>query len=178
MEIKIDETLDHVKGDASAPISVIEFGDFECPICRQAHPAIRSLLDQFPDRIRFAFRHLPLENIRPLAQLAAEASEAAAAQDEFWPYHDMLYTLAPLRNKEMLLEYARKLALDLDRFQADLESHSGLPLIQEHVRMAEKLHVKTSPAFFVNGTLIDVSSGAAQLRKKIHELLGVNPESL
>jgi protein-disulfide isomerase len=112
---------DHLIGRIDAPATVVEYGDFECPNCKQAYPAVKLLLHRFKDRVRFAYRHFPLEKVHPHALQAAEASESAARQKKFWPMHDLLFENQPLLKLQHLRGYAERLELDLARYTAEME---------------------------------------------------------
>ena len=122
--VDVDPERDHVRGPADAPVTIVEYGDFECPYCGRAEPAVRELLRDFGD-VRYVWRHLPLSDVHPNAQLAAEASEAAADQGAFWEMHDLLLGApGPLRPKD-LIDYAGELGLDVERFTSDLREHAA-----------------------------------------------------
>src|SRR5882672_5393093 len=111
---------DHVLGHASAKVTIVEYGDFECPSCGQAYPAVKILLKHFGDRVRFVYRHFPLVEVHPHAELAAEAAEAAGAQHKFWPMHDLLFQNQSRLKLKELHHYAEQLELDLVRFDFEL----------------------------------------------------------
>ena len=118
----VDPDRDHLRGPLSAPVTVVEYGDFECPYCGRAEPVVRELLAGQGD-VRYVWRHLPLPQVHPQAALAAEAAEAAAAQDAFWPMHDLLLERQDHLQPKDLFRYAAELGLDLDRFADDLREH-------------------------------------------------------
>lgn len=158
---------DHVRGAADARVTIIEYGDFECPVCRAAEPGIRMLLDQHPREVRLIYRHNPLESAHPHALMAAEAAEAAGAQGQFWPMHDLLmHDAAPL-HQAALREYAGKLGLDLADFSASLADEIYRQRVREHMNGAALSHVRSSPGIFVNGRLCDVSGGLHALGEAI-----------
>jgi protein-disulfide isomerase len=146
----MDPRRDHVRGPLTAPITLIEYGDFQCPYCGRAEPVLRELLADFGD-LRYVWRHLPLHDVHPLAQRAAEASEAAAAQGAFWPMHDLLLGHQDALNLDALLDYARQLGLDVERFSADLRRHAGAARIARDVEGADLSRVPGTPTFFING---------------------------
>ena len=166
-----DEAIDHIRGPASAPVTVIEYGDFECPSCVQAHGAIAIMLAHFANQVRFVFRHFPLREVHPHAELAAEASEAAAAQGRFWPMHDMLMAHSPHLKPKHLLDYAGQLRLDIARYENEMKDHVYLQRVQEHVHSGQQLGVRATPAFYVNGVFIDVSFGLQHLQASIDQAL-------
>jgi Na+/H+ antiporter NhaA len=150
LELPVDPDRDHIRGRAEALVTVVEYGDFECPYCGQAEPAVRALLADFGD-IRYVWRHLPLNDVHPRAQLAAEATEAAAQQDAFWPMHDLLLAHQDALAPPDLLRYAGELGLDVDRFRRDLRRHAGASRVAEDVESADLSGVSGTPTFFVNG---------------------------
>jgi Na+/H+ antiporter NhaA len=147
----VDPERDHVRGSMDAPVTLVEYGDYECPYCGQAEDVIRELLSAFGDDLRYVWRHLPLNDVHPSAQLAAEAAEAAAAQDAFWPMHDTLLAhqeeLRPLH----LRHYAEEVGLDVERFRDELRRREHLPRIAEDVASADASGVAGTPTFFING---------------------------
>ena len=148
--IEVDPDRDHVRGPLEAPVTVVEYGDFECPFCGQAEPAVRELLADFAD-VRYVWRHLPLSDVHPLAQLAAEAAEAAADQGAFWEMHDVLLAHQDALRGADLVRYAQELGLDLARFSDALRTRSGAPRVAEDVDSADLSGVSGTPTFFVNG---------------------------
>jgi Na+/H+ antiporter NhaA len=148
--IDVDPERDHIRGPLEAPVTVVEYGDFECPYCGQAEPVIRELLHDFGD-VRYVWRHLPLNDVHPHAQLAAEASEAAADQDAFWQMHDLLLSHQDALRVSDLIRYADQLGLDVERFTNDVRQHVGADRVAEDVDSADLSGVSGTPTFFVNG---------------------------
>ena len=140
----------HPRSRSEAPVTVVEYGDFECPYCGQAEPAVRELLRDFGD-VRYVWRHLPLTDVHPEAQLAAEAAEAAGRQGAFWEMHDLLLDHQDALRPRDLIGYAASLGLDTDRFAADLRKHAGAAHVSEDVDSADLSNVSGTPTFFVNG---------------------------
>ncbi len=147
----VDETRDHLRGAPNALVTLVEYGDFECPFCGQAETVIRDLLSDFDDDLRYVWRHLPLNDVHPRAQLASEAAEAAAAQGAFWPMYDVLLASQDALRPNDLVEHARTLGLDTDRFTDELRRHVYVPRIAEDVDDADRSGVSGTPTFFVNG---------------------------
>ncbi|HET6989308.1 MAG TPA: Na+/H+ antiporter NhaA, partial [Kribbella sp.] len=145
----VDLERDHIRGSLDAPITVIEFGDFECPYCGQAEPVARELLDDTD--LRFVWRHLPLTDVHPAAQLAAEASEAAAAQGRFWEMHDLLLQHQDRLTASDLVRYAADLDLDVDRFHDDLKRHVHEKRVDQDIESADVSGATGTPTFFING---------------------------
>ena len=150
---------DHAIGPAHARVTVVEYGDFECPNCKQAAPALKLLLDRFKDRIRFVYRHFPLEEVHPHALHAAEAAESAGAQGRFWAMHDLLFDNQPHMKLHQLLGYAERLQLDIGRFTVEMDDHIYLQRIREQVQGGRESGVRSTPTFFVDGRIQDVSFG-------------------
>jgi protein-disulfide isomerase len=147
----VDPERDHVRGRLDAPVTLLEYGDFECPYCGDAAPVIDRLLDKLPDEVRYVFRHLPLADVHPSAQVAAEAAEAAGEQGKFWEMHDRLLTHQQALAPGDLFRYASDLGLDLERFEDDLRRRRHAPRVAEDVRSADASGVSGTPTFFVNG---------------------------
>jgi protein-disulfide isomerase len=146
----VDDQRDHIRGAMDAPVTLVEYGDFECPYCGRAEPIVRELLAGFGD-LRYVWRHLPLSDVHEHAQLAAEASEAAAAQGMFWEMYDTLLTHQDALRARDLVGYARDLGLDLDRFREHLRKRKGAGRIAEDVESADASGVSGTPTFFING---------------------------
>ena len=166
-----DEAIDHIRGLASAPVTMIEYGDFECPSCVQAHGAMAIMLAHFGSRVRFVFRHFPLREVHPHAELAAEASEAAAAQGQFWPMYDTLMAHSSHLKSKHLLDYANQLGLDIARYENEMKDHVYLQRVQEHIHIGQQLGIRATPAFYVNGVFTDVSFGLQHLQAAIDKAL-------
>jgi Na+/H+ antiporter NhaA len=148
--IDVDPERDHYRGPVDAPVTVVEYGDFECPYCGRAEPVVRELLQEFGD-IRYVWRHLPLSDVHPNAQFAAEASEAAADQGAFWEMHDLLFQHQDALTPGDLVEYAGQLGLDAERFMEELHRHTYTSRVAEDVDSADLSGVTGTPTFFING---------------------------
>jgi Na+/H+ antiporter NhaA len=148
--VPVDPARDHLRGPEKAPVTVVEYGDFECPYCGQAEPAVRELLRDFGD-VRYVWRHLPLNDVHPEAQLAAEAAEAAGRQGAFWDMHDRLFDHQDALSARDLIGHAAALGLDTERFAADLRKHVGRAHVEEDVDSADLSGVSGTPTFFING---------------------------
>ena len=145
----VDPDRDHIRGPREAPVTLVEYGDFECPYCGQAEPVIRELLAGHAE-LRYVWRHLPLNDVHPRAQQAAEAVEAAAEQDAFWEMHDVLLQTQADEDRDFV-ELAAEIGLDLERFDDDLRTHAGAAHIAEDVDGADLSGVSGTPTFFING---------------------------
>jgi protein-disulfide isomerase len=154
---------DHMLGAAHAPITIVEYGDFECPDCKQAAPGVKLLLERFAGRIRVVYRHFPLEEVHPHALHAALAAEAAGAQGKFWPMHDLLFDNQRHLKLHQLRGYAEKLELEMVRYDADMDDEISLQRVREHIEGGNQSGVRATPTFFVNGTIQDVSFGLQSL---------------
>jgi protein-disulfide isomerase len=163
----VDPERDHIRGPAESPVTVLEYGDFECPYCGRAEAVIRELLAEFGD-VRYVWRHLPLTDVHPRAQAAAEAAEAAAAQGKFWEMHDLLLDHQRALRVSDLLGYARDLDLDGEQFEDDLRRRSGAGRIEEDVDSADLSGVSGTPTFFINGRrhygAYDIDTLSAEVR--------------
>src|ERR687892_294618 len=148
--VEVDPGRDHVRGPLAAPVTVVEYGDFECSYCGQAEPVVRELLREFGD-VAYVWRHLPLTDVHPHAQLAAEAAGAAADQGAFWEMHDLLLANQDALRPDDLVGYAEQLGLDLDRFATALREHAGAGRVAEDVDGADLSGVSGTPTFFING---------------------------
>ncbi len=149
LAVRVDPTRDHLRGPAGAPVTLVEYGDFECPYCGRAEPVMRELLSDFGD-VRYVWRHLPLSDVHPNAQLAAEAAEAAAAQGAFWEMHDLLLDHQGELRPSDLHSYAEQLGLDLERFAEDLRRGAHAAHIEDDVDSADASGVTGTPTFFIN----------------------------
>lgn len=164
--------VDHVLGPGHAPVTVVEYGDFECPNCKQAAPAVKLLLARFAERVRFAFRHSPIEQVHPHALMAAESAECAGGQGKFWPMHDLLFEHQLHLKANQLHAYAGQLGLDMARYSAEMDDHVYLQRIREHQQGGRDSGVRGTPTFFVNGRIQDVSFGMHALFDAVEALLG------
>ena len=164
----IDPERDHIRGAEDALVTLVEYGDYECPYCGQAEVAIRELLSSFGDDLRYVWRHLPLNDVHQHAELAAEAAEAAGAQDAFWDMHDLLLDHQDALEARDLDRYAERLGLDTDRFWSDIRENRHTGRIMEDVASADASGVTGTPAFFINGRrhegAYDVDTLAAAVR--------------
>jgi len=147
----VDPARDHIRGPNEAPVTLLEFGDYECPYCGEAEPTIRALLADFGDDLRYVWRHLPLTDVHANAQLAAEATEAAAAQGRFWNMHDELLAHQDELRPFELVRHARDIGLDADRFWEELRRREHAPRVAEDVATADASGVTGTPTFFING---------------------------
>jgi protein-disulfide isomerase len=148
---------DHVQGPENAPVTLVEYGDFECPYCAAAHVIVKEVQEIMADKLRFVFRHFPLTQIHPHAETAAEASEAADAQGQFWEMHDLLFENQPRLDPPHLLMFAEELGLDSKRFVQELEAGIYRERVREDFLTGVRSGVNGTPAFFINGVRYDGS---------------------
>lgn len=163
---------DHETGNLHATVTVVEYGDYECPRCAQAEQAVRHLIEAFGDRLRFVFRHYPDAPAHPHAELAAEAAEAAAAQGKFWQMHALLFDQSQHLKPAAILRDAEKLELDMTRFRGDLADHVYLQRVREHHAAGEQLGLRGTPCFFVDDKPVDVSFSLQNLENSVRTALG------
>jgi Na+/H+ antiporter NhaA len=150
LAVPVDPDRDHIRGPEESLVTMVEYGDFECPYCGMAEPAVRELLRDYGE-VRYVWRHLPLTDVHPNAQLAAEAAEAAGKQGAFWEMHDLLLDHQDALQPRDLVGYADSLGLDTRRFAADLRKHAGMAHVSEDLESADLSSVSGTPTFFING---------------------------
>jgi protein-disulfide isomerase len=146
---------DHTQGPDDAPVTLVEYGDFECPHCGAAHPIVKQIQAVMGDNLRFVFRHFPLTEIHPHAEPAAEAAEAAGAQGQFWEMHDTLFENQPALDGSHLVAYAEDLGIDVERFVSELERRVHQPRVREDFMTGVRSGVNGTPSFFINGVRHD-----------------------
>jgi protein-disulfide isomerase len=164
--------VDHTLGAVHAPVTIVEYGDFECPICKQTAPGLRLLLERFPGQVRLVYRHFPLEEVHPHALAAAEAAECAASQGKFWEMHDLLFANQDHLKAKQLQGYAERLELDVARYAAEMDEHVYLQRIREHIESGRLSHVRSTPGLYLNGIIQDASFGLRALFEATEAALG------
>jgi protein-disulfide isomerase len=140
-----------VRGPADAPVTLVEFSDFECPFCTQAHPTLKQILERYPGKVRLAYRDFPLDSIHPQARRAAEAARCAHDQGKFWEYHDVLFAQSPKLATEDLRRYAEQVGLDITKFDSCVAGGTHKAAVQRDLDEGHRLGITGTPAFFVNG---------------------------
>ncbi len=148
---------DHVAGPDDALVTLVEYGDYECPHCGRAHPVVKAVQRELEGQLRFVFRHFPLAEAHPHALLAAQSAEAAGAQSRFWEMHDMIFEHQDALEPGDILGYAKLLGLDIARFESALESGAFVKKVRDDFRSGVKSGVNGTPTFFVNGVRYDES---------------------
>jgi protein-disulfide isomerase len=172
LAVPVDPDRDHIRGPKKdALVTLVEYGDFECPYCGQAEPAVRELIRESGE-LRFVFRHLPLTEVHPHAQLAAEAAEAAAVQGAFWEMHDMLMDHQGALTARDLIAYAGEIGIDAEKFGNDLRKHVGAYRVAEDVDSADLATVSGTPTFFINGNRYYGAFDLAALTEAVHTAKG------
>jgi len=166
---------DHIIGPDTAPVTLVEYGDYECPYCGAAHPIVQALVDRLGDDLRFVFRHFPLAQAHPHAQQAAEAAEAAGVQGKFWQMHDLLYEHQTALDSHHLLAYAGALGLDVERFASELASHVHADRVRQDFMSGVRSGVNGTPSFFINGRRHDGSYDLRTLLAAIVAAAEVSP---
>jgi protein-disulfide isomerase len=157
LTIPVSDERDHVQGPADAPVTLLEYGDYECPYCGAAYPIVKEVQDQMGDRLRFVFRNFPITTSHPHAERAAEAAEAAGSQGKFWEMHDLLYEKQQRLDDSDLRSYAEELGLDLRAFDEDMASGVHAERVREDFMSGVLSGVNGTPTFYVNGVRHDDS---------------------
>jgi protein-disulfide isomerase len=155
--LPVSEERDHIQGSAAAPVTLAEYGDYECPFCGAAYPIVKEVQAQLGDRLRFVFRNFPITTSHPHAEQAAEAAEAAAGQGRFWEMHDHLYEHQRHLTDADLHRYAGELGLDVHRFDSELEQHVHEARVREDFMSGVRSGVNGTPTFYINGERHDDS---------------------
>jgi len=157
LTMPLSEDRDHVQGSGDAPVTLVEYGDFECPYCGAAYPIVKEIQRRMGERLRFAFRNFPITTSHPHAEAAAEAAEAAAQQGAFWEMHDHLFANQNRLRDEDLHSYAAELGLDVERFRRELVEHVHADRVHEDFLSGVRSGVNGTPTFFINGVRHDDS---------------------
>jgi NhaA family Na+:H+ antiporter len=163
---------DHILGPSDAPITLVEYGDYECPHCRLVHRIIKQLRERLGDKLRYVYRHLPITTVHAQARLAAEAAEAAAAQGKFWEMHDALFDHDVI-DKAHILQYAAAIGLDMEQFQRDLDQHTFADRVEADFRSGIRSGANGTPSFYVNGERYDGAWDLESLLETIEKPLGL-----
>jgi protein-disulfide isomerase len=155
LTVPVTEGRDHIQGPSSAPVTLVQYGDYECPYCGEAYPIIKEVQARMGERLQFVFRNFPISTSHPHAEQAAEAAEAAAAQDRFWEMHDALYENQSRLTERDLHAYALELELDVEAFDNELAEHVHAARVREDFMSGVRSGVNGTPTFFVNGARHD-----------------------
>jgi protein-disulfide isomerase len=157
LTLPVTEDRDHIQGPTEAAVTLVEYGDYECPYCGAAYPIIKEVQSRMGERLRFVFRNFPITTSHPHAEQAAETAEAAATQDKFWQMHDLLYENQRRLRDPDLRDYAERLALDVERFDKELAEHVHAARVREDFMSGVRSGVNGTPTFYINGTRHDDS---------------------
>jgi protein-disulfide isomerase len=170
-KIEIAADPARLRGDPRAPVTIVEFSDFSCPFCRKAESILTEVLAKYPGQVKLGYRDFPLETLHPQAELAAEASRCAGDQGKYWEYHDLLFARPDMQKSDVLLDDARTLKLDEQKFAACLSSGSYKAKVDQDVQMGSRAGVVATPGFFINGTFVNGAQPAAVFEKIIDQQL-------
>ncbi len=154
---------DHAEGPADAPLTLVEYGDYQCPYCGAAYPVVKRVQKKLGKKLRFVFRNFPLTQAHPYALIAAEAAEAAALQGKFWEMHDLLFEQQTFLEPDIIPSWAEKIGLNLEKFESDIEQAVVEKRIKEDRQSGIRSGVNGTPTFFINGTRYDGSPDYASL---------------
>jgi len=158
-----DSKRDHIRGAATAPISMLEYGDYECPFCAEVQPIVTEIQERLLDDLCFAFRHFPLTTVHPHSEHAAEAAEAAGAQGSFWRIHDILFQNPQALEDEDLVQYASLLGLDEVRLIREVEAGAHAGRVRDDFKSGVRAGVNGTPTFFINGERYDGARGLEEM---------------
>jgi protein-disulfide isomerase len=174
LTLPVDEQRDHIQGSAGAPLTLLEYGDYECPYCGAAYPIVKQVQAEMGDRMRFVFRNFPISTSHPHAEHAAEAAEAAASQGRFWEMHDYLYEHQRHLEDADLHRYAQELGLDVVTFDNALATHAPEQRVREDFMSGVRSGVNGTPTFYVNGKRHDGPFDAESLTSALSAAAGVS----
>jgi len=169
--IEVTADPSRLRGDPNAPVTIVEFSDFSCPFCRKAEEIVTEVLAKYPGRVKLGYRDFPLETLHPQAELAAEASRCSADQGKYWEYHDLLFARPDKQTSDVLLDDARTLKLDDQKFAACLSSGSYKAKVDQDIQMGGRAGIVATPGFFINGTFVNGAQPAATFEKIIDQKL-------
>jgi protein-disulfide isomerase len=172
LTLPVSDERDHIQGSSDAPVTLVEYGDYQCPYCGAAYPIIKDVQARMGNRLRFVFRNFPITTAHPQAEQAAEAAEAAGAQDRFWPMHDLLYENQRHLGDEDLLRYAGQLGLDVDSFGRNLAEHVQAARVREDFMSGVRSGVNGTPTFYINGVRHDDSYDVDTLLAALNRAAG------
>ncbi|MGI0090829.1 MAG: DsbA family protein [Nitrososphaerales archaeon] len=173
LTLPVSEGRDHIEGGSKAKVTLVEYGDYQCPYCGQAYPIVKKVQEKYKNRLRFVFRNFPLTEIHPRAEFGAEMAEASGAQGKFWDMHDYIYVnQASLNNEDLFLGFAKsKLSLDEDKISREVDKHFYSPRIREDFLSGVRSGVNGTPTFFLNDRRHDGSYEFNSLTDAVDSLL-------
>ncbi len=176
LTMPVSEDRDHIQGPADAAVTLVQYGDYECPYCGEAYPIVKEVQARMGERLRFVFRNFPITTAHPHAERAAEAAEAAAAQGRFWEMHDLLYENQRRLRDEDLHAYAEQLGLDVELFDKEMAEHVHAELVHEDFMSGVRSGVNGTPTFYINGLRHDDSYDLETLLQALERAAGVGEE--
>lgn len=171
LSLPVDSSRDHIQGSDTAVVTLLEYGDYECPYCGQAYPIVKQIQNSFGEVLRFAFRHFPITQSHPHAQNAAEAAESAGSQNKFWEMHDYLYEHQHTLDDIQLEKYAKELGLDLNKFNQDMSEHVYLNRVKEDFLSGVRSGVNGTPCFYINGIRYDDSWDIETFTERLEDIV-------
>ena len=169
--LPVSTKRDHVQGPNTSPVTLVEYGDYECPYCGQAYPIIKNIQERLRGKLRFVFRNFPVTQVHPHAQHAAEAAESAGSQNKFWEMHDYLYEHQQELDDNHLRQYASALRMDVARFDDEMAKHVHASRIREDFMSGIRSGVNGTPTFYINGIRYDESWDEKTLLAAIKQIL-------
>ena len=176
LTVPVSEDRDHIQGPAGAAVTLVQYGDYECPYCGEAYPIVKEVRARMGERLRFVFRNFPITTAHPHAERAAEAAEASAAQGRFWEMHDLLYENQRRLRDEDLHAYAEQLGLDVELFDKEMAEHVHAELVHEDFMSGVRSGVNGTPTFYINGLRHDDSYDLETLLQALERAAGVGEE--
>ena len=168
----VDDKKDHFKGAADAPVTLVEYGDFECPDCGAVYPTVNKLMQRMGDRLRFVYRYYPLVDSHPHAEHAAEVAEGAAAQGKFWEMYDELYQHQRKLDDDSLMQYAQAIGMDTQRLDDDMQKAVYTQRIQDDLESGDKSGVEGTPTFYINGVYYAGAYNADAMQEALEQAAG------
>jgi protein-disulfide isomerase len=171
LTLPVSSERDHAQGPDTAPLTLVEYGDYECPYCGQAYPIIKNIQERLEDKLRFIFRNFPITQVHPHAQHAAEAAESAGLQNKFWEMHDYLYEHQQELDDNHLRQYASALRMDVARFDDEMAKHIHAGRVREDFMSGIRSGVNGTPTFYINGIRYDDSWDEKTLLAAIKQTL-------
>jgi protein-disulfide isomerase len=176
LTLPVSEDRDHIQGSADARVTLVEYGDYECPYCGEAYPIVKDIQERMGERLRFVFRNFPISTSHPHAEQAAEAAEAAGAQGRYWEMHDHLYENQRHLGDDDLRSYADALELELELFDKELSEHVHADRVYEDFMSGVRSGVNGTPTFFINGLRHDDSYGPEALLPALERAAEIGEE--
>ena len=172
LAMPVDETRDHVKGPKDAAVTLVEYGDFECPDCGAAYPTVNEVVKRLGNKLRFVYRYYPLVESHPHAEHAAEMAEAAAAQGKFWQMFDTLYQNQRHLSDANLMQYAQEIGLDTQRVEREMQNETYTKRVEEDVESGDASGLEGTPTFYINGQYYDGAYNVDAIQAALEQAAG------